>query len=39
MTILPTDSAEEADKLSNEDKDELESLLTLKFQFFENHKT
>jgi len=27
------------DKLSNEDKAELESLLTLKFQFFENHKT
>jgi transposase len=27
------------DKLSNEDKVELESLLTLKFQFFENHKT
>ena len=27
------------DKLSNEDKDELESLLTLKFQFFANHKT
>lgn len=27
------------DKLSNEDKVELESLLTLKFQFFANHKT
>ena len=27
------------DKLTNEDKAELESLLTLKFQFFENHKT